>query len=552
MLTSLHIKNYALIQELDLAPIDGLNIITGETGAGKSIMLGALGLLLGNRADTRVLFDENEKCIIEGTFDIKKSSGLAALFEEEELDFDTTCLIRREISPQNKSRAFINDTPVTLDVLKRIGTRLMDIHSQHETLLLGNSEFQTMILDAVAGNKELLALYSGLFSQYKKISRQLDELTKQAADERKEFDYNTFLLNELREAELQEGEQESLEEELRMLENAESIKSRLQQAMDILENSDFSVISNLQVVLKNLEAVSQYAPALGNLRDRLEGAFIEVKDISGEIESEDAGVEINEERTEEIRKRLSLLYNLMQKHSVREMGELIRIREELESKVRKADSQDEEIEELRAQQADVYARLLEAGNKLSQARHAVKDTLKNELEALLREVGMPNSVLMVNLEKTEPGTSGIDRVGFLFSANKGVAVQELKNVASGGEFSRLMLCIKYILADKTELPVIIFDEIDTGISGEIAIKVGRMLKQMAINHQIISISHLPQIAALGDAHYYVYKKEAAGRSVSSIRTLSQDERLHTIAVMIGGDNPSQTAISSARELMEMA
>lgn len=550
MLTSLHIKNYALIQELDLSPTDGLNIITGETGAGKSIMLGALGLLLGNRADTKVLFDENEKCVIEGAFSIK-AYNLKALFEEEELDYEEICLIRREISPQNKSRAFINDTPVTLDVLKRIGSRLMDIHSQHETLLLGNAEFQTMILDAVAGNQALLMEYAGLFGKYRKIVRRLDDLSEQAADNRKESDYQNFLLNELREAGPQEDEQEALEEELRVLENAENIKNRLGQVMGVLDDGDFSVISSLQAALKHLEAVSQFGPVFGSLRNRLDAVFIELKDIGGEIESEGALVEINEERAEEIRKRLSLLYNLLQKHGAREIRDLVRIREELEDASRKVESLDEELEQLRVQREEVYHKLLEVGDNLSSARRSVRDALKNELEALLKEVGMPDSVLLVDMEKVEPGMSGMDKIRFLFSANKGVAAQELKNVASGGEFSRLMLCIKYILADKTELPVIIFDEIDTGISGEVAIKVGKMLKQMARNHQIISISHLPQIAALGDAHFYVYKKEVAGRSVSTIRPLTRDERLHAIAVMIGGDNPSQTAISSARELMEM-
>jgi DNA repair protein RecN (Recombination protein N) len=550
MLQSLYIKNYALIQELTLNPTKGLNIITGETGAGKSIMLGAIGLLLGNRADSKVLFEQEEKCIIEGEFQIE-SYNLKSVFDNEELDYETLCTIRREISPQGKSRAFVNDTPVTLDVLKKLGEKLMDVHSQHETLLLGDSDFQTDILDIVSVGKNDLSNYAALFKSYKKLNKRIEDLDQQILNEKKELDYHSFLLKELQEAVLKSGEQESLEEELIVLENAEEIKSKLSIVSGSFENEDVSILSLTEIALKSLDQVSSFSANLSSLKERLESVLIELKDINNEAFAESDSVEVNNERTEELRERLSLIFNLLQKHNARKVDELLEIQQELEEKVQKAGNLDEELASIKIEIQKVEKQLLSSGKVLSEKRKSVVAELEKQLVLLLNDLGMPNAVFQIKIEPCEPTVSGLDRITFLFSANKGIPAQELKNAASGGEFSRLMLCFKYILASKTNLPVIVFDEIDTGISGEIAIKVGKMLKQMANGHQIISISHLPQIAALGDAHYFVYKKDLSDRSVSSIRKLDKTERLHHLAVMIGGANPSQTAVNSAKELMDL-
>jgi DNA repair protein RecN (Recombination protein N) len=550
MLQSLYIKNYALIQELTLNPTKGLNIITGETGAGKSIMLGAIGLLLGNRADSKVLFEQEEKCIIEGEFQIE-DYNLKSIFDAEELDYEILCTIRREISPQGKSRAFVNDTPVTLDVLKKLGEKLMDVHSQHETLLLGDSDFQTDILDIVSASKNDLSNYAALFKSYKKLSKRIEDLDQQILNEKKELDYHSFLLNELQKAVLKSGEQESLEEELIVLENAEEIKSKLSIVSGSFENEDVSILSLTETALKSLDQLSSFSANLSSLKERLESVLIELKDINNEAFAESESVEVNNERTEELRERLSLIFNLLQKHNARKVDELLGIQQELEEKVQKAGNLDEELASIKIEIQKVEKQLLSSGKILSEKRKSVVAELEKQLVLLLNDLGMPNAVFQIKIEPCEPSVSGLDKITFLFSANKGIPAQELKNAASGGEFSRLMLCFKYILASKTNLPVIVFDEIDTGISGEIAIKVGKMLKQMANGHQIISISHLPQIAALGDAHYFVYKKDLTNRSVSSIRKLDDTERLHHLAVMIGGANPSQTAVNSAKELMDL-
>lgn len=548
MLKNLLIKNYALIQHLEMSPSAELNIITGETGAGKSIMLGALGLLLGNRADTKVLLNEEEKCIIEGSFDIK-GYKLEGIFDEEGLDYDELCLIRREISPQNKSRAFINDTPVTLEVLKKIGGRLLDIHSQHETLFLGNPHFQVSVLDAFAGNDSLLNEYKACFRQHKDLERQYSELSEKAKEARQQFEFNQFLLTELTQANLISGEQGALEEELQLLENAGEIKARLNQAVSVLSGEAGSVLSGLQFASKCLEAISSYSKQFEELKTRLDSANIELKDIAAELEREEEKTEFNAERTDEVNNRLSLLYNLQQKHMLHTVDDLLSLQESLGKKVKETENLDEELDGIRKKSGEALLRLNAVAQKLSDARQKVTGKIKKQVEEYLKEVGMPNATFDVRIEPTEPGASGADKVSFLFSANKGVAPQELKQVASGGEFSRLMLTIKYILAGKTQLPTIIFDEIDTGISGEIAIKVANLMRQMAANHQVLAISHLPQIAAKGTAHYYVYKDDSSSRAISKIKKLSEEERVKEIAQMIGGEKPSETSYKGARELL---
>ncbi len=549
MLSHLVIKNYALIKHLEISPSSELNIITGETGAGKSIMLGAIGLMLGNRADTKVLFDEKEKCVIEGTFSIS-GYDLNSFFEEADLEYESECIIRREISASGKSRAFINDTPVNLDVLKKWGSSLIDVHSQHETLLLGSANFQISIVDAFAGNKNLLAEYKSLFKEYKTIQAEYEEITSKANEEKKQLDYNSYLLKELSDAALIEGEQEKKEESLKVLENAEHIKSKLDAAYTLLSGgTNQDLISLAQDTRKLLDQISSLSPAYEALKVRLQSTLIELKDIAAELETENEKVEYNPHAIEKTQERLSLLYTLQKKHQVQTESALLDIQQELEKKMEFTLNLDEHIAALKKKMEALYKELLSKGKKLSETRQKSAAPIKKDLEALLVEVGMPNAAISVEVKEAEPTINGIDSVSILFSANKGIAPQELKNAASGGEFSRLMLCIKYILADKTALPTIIFDEIDTGVSGEVAIKVGKMMKQMSTNHQVISISHLPQIAAQGKSHYYVYKDNSSEKTISKMKLLTEEERVNEIAQMIGGSKPSETAVQSAREML---
>ncbi len=550
MLAHLLIKNYALIDHLELTPDPQLNIITGETGAGKSIMLGAIGLLLGSRADTKVLYNPAGKCIIEGTFDL---SGyyIEHLFEEEELDFASTCLIRREISPTGKSRAFINDTPVNLETLRRIAGQLMDIHSQHDTLLLGSNEFQLQIVDTYSQNEEILRHYHADFQAYRKAQQVFNRLTAEAVQMRKEFDYNQFLFDELDKAQLLPDEQEQLEQELLILENATDVRERLQLATEYLDNPEQSVIIFLKNAVSSLNAISKFAPQYEQLRERAQSVYIELKDLAGEISYEQDNVEIDDSRAEEIRERLNLFYHLQQKHQVKTLKELIEIREELEAKVSRVLNLDEDINKAKAIAEKAQAKLMKSAEKLSGSRKSVMAPIEKQVKTYLLELGMPNATLSIQHKTIEPGESGIDDVDFLFSANKGIKPQQLKNVASGGEFSRVMMVIKYILASKRKLPTIIFDEIDTGVSGEIAIKMGQMMREISKSHQVISITHLHQIATQGTAHYFVYKDNSADKTVSKIRKLTFDERVLEIAQMIGGSKPSEAILQNAKEMLQV-
>lgn len=554
MLINLFIKNYALIRELEMQPDSELSIITGETGAGKSIMLGAVGLLLGNRADTRVLYDEGEKCVIEGTFDVPDHDSLAHVFEEEELDYDATNIIRREISPSGKSRAFVNDTPVTLETLRKIGNLLVDVHSQHDTLQLGSIEYQLYIIDTYAQNQGIQEEYRQSYKQYKKYQHTYEDLVANADTLRKELDYNKFLLDELTEADLTANEeQEMLEDQLKMLENAEEIKIKLNTAIDVLSNSEYAVNTSLRQVVSILNQLSNLAGKYGGLRERVESSLIELKDVAAELETEEGNIEFDPERINQIQERLTMIYRLQKKHTVESIQELLSIQEVLEAKVGKTLNFDEAIAEAKKQMDKSYEALMKIAEKLSATRTQVIASIEGELMELLKDVGMPNATISILHETVKPIPSGIDTVSLRFSANKGMKPQELKSVASGGEFSRLMLCVKYLLADKTSLPTIIFDEIDTGISGEVAIKVGRMIKRMAqAKHQVLAISHLHQIAAKGNVHYFVYKDNSSEKTVSKIKKLTEAERINEIAKMIGGENPSESAIKNARELLEMS
>jgi len=531
-----------------MKPVKGFNAITGETGAGKSIMLGALGLLLGKRADTRVLYANDEKCVLEGVFDISKLK-LQAVFDKNELDYDSECIIRREISTSGKSRAFINDTPVTLAAMKEIGDHLVDIHSQRDTLLLGSPAYQLNIIDSFAQNNTLLESYIRTFDLYTTKKQAYDQLLSHAADMRKEADYDLFLHEELKKGAFQPGEQETLENEIQIAGHAEEISRRLAESLDILDRTDISINRQLQDLKKNLEQISKLAEHFQPLHDRLESQYYEMLDIMSELETEQHNVEFEPGKLEEIQERIDLLYHFQQKHGVNTIEELIEIQKTLDDKISRVQNLDQELTDAAAVLEETEKMLSSVAKKLSASRKNTFHTLKIELEKLLKSLGMPQAVLQFQNEMVTPTTTGADSISILFSSNVGVEPAELRNVASGGEFSRLMFTIKYILAEKMALPTIIFDEIDSGISGEIAIKMVEMMGRMANNHQVIIITHLPQIAARGHAHYFVYKENKNARTVSMIKQLSPSEREQEIATMIGGLNPSKVALENARELL---
>ncbi|MBJ6116877.1 DNA repair protein RecN [Pontibacter sp. BT310] len=559
MLIDLKIKNYALIEQLEMHPSPVLNIITGETGAGKSIMLGAIGLLLGNRADTKLLFNQEQKCVIEGVFDISQYN-LQEVFSAEDLDFDNTCILRREISPSGKSRAFVNDTPVTLDVIRKIGENLMDVHSQHDTLQLGDTSYQLNILDIYAGNTSLdiyagnlsyLKAYSETYRGYKKLESEYKKLEDQLAQSQKELDYNTFLLNEFDEAKLEADEQETLEEELKQLENAEDIKLKLTQAVQSLTESDFNITSALKDTAYLIGQLSQFSSKYDELRTRAESALIELNDIAGELEDAERRTEADPQRTLEVQERLNMIYTLQRKHQVQTIAELLAIQDELANKVGNVLNLDNAIAKTKKEMDAAYQDVLKKAKELSDRRQSSFAKFEQELHNLVADLGMPNARIVIQHKEAQPTATGTDEISILFSANKGAQPQTLVKAASGGEFSRLMLSVKYMLADKTALPTIVFDEIDTGISGEVAVKVGRMMQQMAQKHQIIAISHLPQIAAQGDYHYFVYKEDREDRTISRIKQLNEEERVNEIAHMIAGANPSANAYQSAKELLSL-
>ncbi len=548
MLSRLTITNYALIASLDLVFDARLNIITGETGAGKSIMLGAVGLLLGKRADTGVLYDRDKKCVIEGEFDIA-AYGLQDFFEQHDLDYETATLIRREITPAGKSRAFINDTPVTLDILKELGSHLMDIHSQHQTLLLGQAGYQLQIIDVFAGTAGLLAIYREQYKAWQQARQQLAGLQEKADRLQQEHDFNEFLLNELEEANLQADEQQQLEEELRLLEHAEEIKTNLTGILALLDRQEINAQAMLAEARQMLAQVSGYGESLAALLERLESTRLELADLTREIEQQEEMVEVDFGRAEEVRQRLSLIYHLQNKHHVQDIAGLLAIRDKLAEETFLAGHLDEQIKTMQARVEESHAAMLATASELSHQRQAVFTDFEQQIVSLLQQLGMPQASVAVERSEQEPGSQGIDKIVIAFSANKGVAPAPIHKVASGGELSRLMFCIKYIMADKTALPTMVFDEVDAGVSGEIALQMAKMMQQMASGHQVIAISHLPQIAAKGQAHYYVYKAIDGERSVSMVRQLNEEEKITMIARMIGGDSPSENALESARELI---
>lgn len=548
MLKHLTIKNYALIKHLVLDPSPHLNVITGETGAGKSIMLGAMGLLTGNRADSKVLWDESQKCVIEGTFYIA-NYGLKSIFKTEDLDYDDNTVMRRELSPGGKSRAFINDTPVTLEVMKRIGDLLMDIHSQHETLLLGQHSFQLKVVDAYAANQSLRELYNEQWNTYLKTKKDFETLTSEAETLRQEADYIKFQLDELSKLQLEESEQDGLESELKIMEHSGEIKSRFQSVLDLINNAEFASRNGLAEARNHLSNVSSFSLTYAHLHERLESVIIELDDLTNEIEKESEKIEFDPERAEWVKERLSAIYRLLKKHKAANVKELLVIQEALMQKDSLTSNLDESIEKSKEAFEVARKNVMATAQKLSASRKKVIPALCKQITQLLQELAIPNATFQIDMAITELASQGTDKIEILFSANKGIAPRPLAQVASGGEFSRLMFCIKYVMAEKSEMPTLVLDEIDSGISGEVAFKLGSMMRKMSEEHQIIAISHLPQIAARGNSHYFVYKDNTAAKTISSIKHLEKSERVEEIAKMIGGDKPSKIAFQNAQELL---
>lgn len=549
MLSRLSIKNYALIDELDIQPAKGLNILTGETGAGKSIILGALSLILGQRAESKYFYNQAQKCVIEGFFDIA-DYRLQDFFEEQDLDYEVETILRREISADGKSRAFINDTPVTLTTLKALGERLIDIHSQHATLEINTEDFQLMTLDSVAENSTLLSQYKTSFKQYKQTNTALKELLEEVKQAQTEADYHQFLFDELAEAKLVANEQELLEQEQNQLSHAEEIKRSLLGANFALNDQEQATINLLKEALSQLQQAERYLPNLHELTERLQSSLIEIKDIAEEIEKTEQHTLFDEERLSTVNDRLSLLFQLQQKHHVDNISALMLLKDDLENKLLKNSSNDEQVEKLTLETAKLKKECETFAHQLTESRKKAIQMVQQEVVKVLTEVGMPNSILQVELSSSEHlRNSGQDAIRFLFSANKGQEPQPLNKVASGGELSRLMLAIKSLIAKTSALPTIIFDEIDTGISGEVALKVGNVMESMANYMQVIAITHLPQIASKGQSHYQVYKADEQEKTRTNMRKLAQKERIVEIAQMLSGLNPGEAALQHAKELL---
>lgn len=549
MLQKLSIRNYALIDSVELELEKGLNIITGETGAGKSIMLGALSLILGQRAEARYFFNQEKKCVIEGTFQLPNDS-LAQLFQDLDLDFHKESILRREISHDGKSRSFINDSPVTLTIMKQVGERLIDIHSQHATQEINDAAFQLAIVDTLANHEQLLRDYRAAFSTYRKNIKQLASLESDAELARSKQDYDQFLFTELESAKLDAAEQETLETELQALNNAESIKRSLVNASGLLDEQEASAIPILKESVSQMQAIEKYKPEYLAINERLRSALIELRDVADEIVTLEEHIVFSPARIEEINSRLDTIYALQQKHRVKSTAELLKIQEDLSDRLLKLSTGDEDILKLRAEIEQQQAQLEKMATKLSANRSKAIKNSEKQVDEILVQVGMPNA--KIHLEQAtlaELGKDGKDNISLLFSANAGQAPAPVAKVASGGELSRLMLAIKSVMAKHTALPTLIFDEIDTGISGETALRVGDVIGNLEMNMQVVCITHLPQIAAKGDAHYFVYKNEESSKTTTGIRRLTKPERVASIAEMLSGKNPGNAALENAKDLL---
>lgn len=549
MLQKLSIRNYALIDSLDIEFDKGLNIITGETGAGKSIILGALSLILGQRAESKYFFNQDKKCVIEGSFALA-DENLKELFEENDLDFSNESILRREISIDGKTRSFINDTPVNLSILKQIGEKLIDIHSQHATQEINDADFQLLIVDSLANHQSLLFNYRSGFKKLRQDTNLLKKLVSEADEARNKQDYEQFLFNELEQAKLQEGEQEDLEQELERLTHAETIKRALLTASGLINESEPSALQILKEALLQLQSIEKFDPAVNVLYERLRSSIIEIKDITDEVSTIEENTIHSADRLEIVNQRLDLFYTLQQKHRLANNTELLAFQNQLEENLNKLLSSDEHIEKLQKEIDQLKIELHKQADQLSANRKKAIKVVEEQTGITLKQVGMLNAKLVLDQKVlSELNKDGLDEINLLFTANAGQAPAPVNKVASGGELSRLMLAIKALLAKHTSLPTIIFDEIDTGISGETALKVGEVISGLGQNMQVISITHLPQIAAKGTSHYFVHKNEDRGKTTTGIRKLKQEERIGVIAEMLSGKNPGSSAIENARELL---
>ena len=549
MLQSIYIQNYALISELEIAFNKGLNIITGETGAGKSILLGALSLVLGQRADTTVLKDKARKCFVEAKFQIKQYK-IKHFFKQNDLDYEDLTTIRREITDNGKSRAFINDTPVNLSLLKELSSSLIDIHSQHESLLLGDDYFQLSLVDSFARHPDLLDTYRNKFEEYNILNSEYNKLINNAEKAKADLDYFQFQFEQLETLKLIEGEQEELEEELEQLNHIEEIKLKLSESFHLLSGEEISIISNLKQAKNAVDSISKYIKEGEGLTNRIESVYIELQDVNTEIEQLNEKLEHDPNRIEFIRERLDNIYALEQKHKVSTVKELIEIKDNLQNRIDNITSYDFEIEKIQKQLGLLLTELTGDAEKISKNRKAIIPQIEDKVNGILQLLGIPNANFKVEQVPTEELLpTGKEMIRFLFSANKNVALEELSKVASGGEISRLMLSIKSLLVETTTLPTIIFDEIDTGTSGEIADKMGTIIKNMSKNMQVINITHLPQIAGKGDYHYLVYKKDNHETTNTYIKLLSSEERINEIAKMLSGEALTDAAIENAKVLL---
>ena len=550
MLRSLYIQNYALIEKLDISFGAGFSVITGETGAGKSIILGAIGLLLGQRAEVKAIRQGASKCVIEARFDIS-AYGMEPFFEENELEYEEECILRREVYASGKSRAFINDTPASLVQMKELGEQLIDVHSQHQNLLLNKEGFQLNVLDILSHNDEQLSVYQSLYREWKQTQQDLADLIARAEQNKADEDYIRFQLEQLEEANLSAGEQEELEQETDTLSHAEEIKAGLFRVGQLLTSDEGGLLAGLKESLNTMLGLQKvYSPAT-ELAERLESTYIELKDVSQEVSSQEEDVEFNPERLEEVNDRLNLIYTLQQKHRVTTVEELLALTEEYAAKLAAITSYDERIGELTTLCDTLYNKVKKQAAVLTKARTGAAREVEKQMASRLVPLGMPNVRFQVEMGmRKEPGVHGEDTVNFLFSANKNGALQSISSVASGGEIARVMLSIKAMIAGAVKLPTIVFDEIDTGVSGEIADRMADIMQEMGEqDRQVISITHLPQIAARGCAHYKVYKQDNETETNSHIRSLADEERVEEIAHMLSGATLTEAALNNAKALL---
>jgi DNA repair protein RecN (Recombination protein N) len=549
MLCKLHIQNYAIIDDLAIDFSNHLNIITGETGAGKSILMGALSLILGERADSSVLQQKEKKCVVEGYFKSDNKKAIKQFLTDNDLDAEEELVVRREIAANGKSRAFINDTPVNVQQLKTLSSLLVDLHQQFDTLELGDAGFQREVLDALANNGTLLQDYTSVFYQYKKTKKELEELQQQQTTANASFDYNKFLFDELEEAGLKENELEELDAELKLLSNAENIKQQLGGIYFELTESEQPLVQQLKVLNNKLHSLEQYHTAIEGLNKRLLSTQIELQDIADELERINDGVQYSAERIQIVNDRITTGYKLLKKHGVNATGELLLIKENLQQKLNDVLNISEAITQKDKLTKELLQQCEQLAVKISANRNKAIKPFAEKVNGLLKQVGMPNAQIKIEVNTIALNEFGSDVIEFLFDANKSNRFEPLRKVASGGELSRLMLCIKSLVAQKLQLPTLIFDEIDTGISGEAAKQVGNIMKELSKAHQLISITHQPQIAAKADAHYFVYKAIKADKIITSVKLLSNDERITTIAQMLSGEKPTAAALQNAREMV---